>query len=77
MRQIICGTLIADVASICDESIFTDVNTSVTTEATLGNDTLIDVKGKGTISFETNKGPKYIYNVYLVPNLAQNLLSVG
>jgi len=49
----------------------------VTIEATLGNGTLIDVKGKGTISFETNKGPNYIYNVYLVPNLAQNLLSVG
>ena len=41
------------------------------------NGVLVEVKGKETIRLETKEGSKLIRNVYLVPSLAQNLLSVG
>ncbi|KAK2968736.1 hypothetical protein RJ640_014012 [Escallonia rubra] len=43
----------------------------------LGNGALVDVTGKGKIVVQTKKGKKLIPDVLLVPNLLQNLLSVG
>ena len=43
----------------------------------MGNGTPVEAKGKGTITVETKKGSRDILDVLLVPDLAQNLLSVG
>nr|KYP38350.1 hypothetical protein KK1_040422 [Cajanus cajan] len=43
----------------------------------MGNDTVFESKGKGTVRVETKKGTRLITNVLLVPNLKENLLSIG
>ncbi|KAK3013692.1 hypothetical protein RJ639_008602 [Escallonia herrerae] len=43
----------------------------------LGNGALVEAKGKGTIGVQTNDGSRFIRDVLLVPELDQNLLSVG
>ncbi|GMP74232.1 hypothetical protein CsSME_00031704 [Camellia sinensis var. sinensis] len=43
----------------------------------MGNGVLVQTKGKGTISIETKMGTRFISDVHLVPDLEQNLLSVG
>lgn len=43
----------------------------------LGDDKLIQVEGKGTIAVCTNQnGMKYLYNIYFIPELSRNLLSI-
>ena len=37
----------------------------------------MDVKGRGTIAVKTNLGIKLIYDVLFIPDISQNLLSVG
>ncbi|TXG63524.1 hypothetical protein EZV62_010518 [Acer yangbiense] len=60
-----------------DASIFCDIDASNKSQVRLGNGALVEVKGNGTIAIETKKGRRFIKNVLLVPNLQQNLLSVG
>ncbi|KAG6419902.1 hypothetical protein SASPL_116414 [Salvia splendens] len=60
-----------------DESIFVSIDTSVNSQVKMGNGALVKAQGKGTISVDTKKGMKRISDVLLVPNLRQNLLSVG
>ncbi|XP_073263046.1 uncharacterized protein [Populus alba] len=43
----------------------------------IGNGECIEAKGKGTIAITTNSGTKTIADVLYVPNIDQNLLSVG
>ena len=43
----------------------------------LGNGALVDVKGKGTIGVQTKKDSRFIRGVLYMPDLNQNLLSVG
>ncbi|XP_073263216.1 uncharacterized protein [Populus alba] len=43
----------------------------------IGNGECIEAKGKGTIAITTNSGTKTIADVFYVPNIDQNLLSVG
>ena len=43
----------------------------------MGDGNHIVVKGKGTIAIPTCHGTKLITNVLYVPNIDQNLLSVG
>ncbi|TXG53497.1 hypothetical protein EZV62_022666 [Acer yangbiense] len=62
---------------IYDASIFCDIDTFNKSQVKLGNGALVEVKGKCTIAVETKKGRRFIKNVLLVPNLQQNLLSVG
>ena len=38
---------------------------------------MVESKGKGTIMVETKKGTRFIKDVILVPNLKENLLSIG
>jgi len=50
-----------------DESIFTDIDTLAKTQVKLGNNALVDVKEKGIIAVETNKGSKYIHqNIFMM-----------
>ncbi|KAG6391565.1 hypothetical protein SASPL_149321 [Salvia splendens] len=60
-----------------DESIFVSIDTSVNSQVKMGNGALVKAQGKGTISVDTKKGKKRISDVLLVPDLRQNLLSVG
>ncbi|KAF8377139.1 hypothetical protein HHK36_030512 [Tetracentron sinense] len=60
-----------------DQSIFVNMNTFSNSQVRMGNGVLVQAKGKGTIAIETKKGTKYIQDVLLVPDLEQNLLSVG
>lgn len=60
-----------------DESIFAKLDTSSNSQVKMGNDALVQAKGKGTIAVETKKGTRYLSDVLLVPDLEQNLLSVG
>lgn len=60
-----------------DEKIFLDIDATVNSQVKMGNDALVQVKGKGTIKVQTNVGTKFIQDVLLAPELEQNLLSVG
>lgn len=53
------------------------MDTSINSQVKMGNGVLVQVQGKGTIGIETKKGTKFIWDVLLVPDLEQNLLSVG
>ena len=37
----------------------------------------MESQGKGTVMVETKKGTKFIKDVLMVPNLKENLLSIG
>jgi hypothetical protein len=51
---------------------------SISCNITLGNDSLVTVQGKGPVPILTKQNVKKdINNVYHVPNLKHNLLSVG
>jgi hypothetical protein len=53
------------------------IDSSISSNITLGNDSLVKVQGKGTIPILTKQNVKKdINNVYHVPYLKHNLLSV-
>ncbi|KAH0632793.1 hypothetical protein KY284_035579 [Solanum tuberosum] len=60
-----------------DEKIFLSINSSITTKVRMGNGALVDAKGKGTISINIKGSGKQIHDVLYVPDLEENLLSVG
>ncbi|KAK2966032.1 hypothetical protein RJ640_012291 [Escallonia rubra] len=43
----------------------------------MGNGSIVKAKGKGTIAIQAKEATKYIRDVLLLPDLEQNLLSVG
>ena len=54
------------------------IDSSISSNITLGNDSLVKVQGKGTVPILTKQNEKKgINNVYHVPDLKHNLLSVG
>ncbi|KAA8525231.1 hypothetical protein F0562_007086 [Nyssa sinensis] len=57
--------------------IFIDMDKSINSQVKMGNGALVQAQGKGTIGIETKKGTKFIRDVLLVPDLENNLLSVG
>ncbi|XP_060960632.1 uncharacterized protein LOC133031207 [Cannabis sativa] len=59
-----------------NESIFCSLDRSKT-KVKSGNGDFMEAVGKGTIAIDTKKGKRYINDVLLVPNIDQNLLSVG
>ena len=60
-----------------NKSIFHKMDASISSQVKMGNGVLVQVKGKGTIGVQTKRGVRYISDVLLVPDLEQNLLSVG
>jgi hypothetical protein len=60
-----------------DESIFKDIDDSVKVKVRLGDGTVVESKGQGTVMVETKKGMRFIKDILLVPNLKENLLSIG
>jgi len=54
------------------------IDSSISSNNTLGNDSLVKVQGKGIVPILTKQNVKKdINNVYHVPDLKHNLLSVG
>ena len=60
-----------------DEKLFRELDRSVKSRVRIGNGEYLPAKGKGTVAIESYKGTKLIYEVLFVPEIDQNLLSVG
>ncbi|PKA60800.1 Retrovirus-related Pol polyprotein from transposon TNT 1-94 [Apostasia shenzhenica] len=61
-----------------NKSMFKKLDESKKIQVTLGDNKQIQVESKGTVGVKINHGKmKLLYNVYFVPNLAHNLLSIG
>ena len=60
-----------------DQSIFKDIDKSINVKVRLGNGATMESQGKRTVMVETKKGMKFINDVLLVPNLKENILSIG
>ena len=61
-----------------NKDIFVELNNNYSSQVKLGDGNLQCAQGKGVIAVQTQKGIKrYISDVLYVPNLTQNLLSVG
>ncbi|KAH9685900.1 hypothetical protein KPL70_014158 [Citrus sinensis] len=56
---------------------FTDIDEQFRQSVKLGNDTKMAVKGRGNVKFQVNGITQVITNVYYVPELKNNLLSIG
>ena len=60
-----------------NKEIFVKIDASTTSQVKMGNGALVQANGRGTIAIETKKGRRFIEKVLLVPDLDQNLLSLG
>nr|KYP56918.1 Putative transposon Ty5-1 protein YCL075W family [Cajanus cajan] len=60
-----------------DQELFRELDRSKVSKVRIGNGVFITVEGKGTVAIESCKGTKLIYDVLYVPEIDQNLLSVG
>ena len=60
-----------------DKEIFRELDRSQISKVRIGNGKLIAVEGKGIVVIESCIGTKLIYDVLYVPEIDQNLLSVG
>ena len=58
-------------------SIFISIDKSIQPNVKLGNNEVVQAKGKGTIAISTKRGTKIVTNVLYIPDLDQNLLSVA
>lgn len=59
-------------------SYFTEINEKVTGKVRFGDDSRIDIKGKGSITFISKEGKrKVLTNVYYIPELRSNIISLG
>jgi hypothetical protein len=60
-----------------NKELFGNLDTSVKSKIKLGNDNIVEVMGKCAITVITKTGRKNIPDVYFVPSLKHNLISVG
>lgn len=60
-----------------NEAIFTNIDRSVNTRVRIGNGDHLEVEGRGNVLLEGPGGVKLMSDVYYVPKIDQNLLSVG
>ena len=61
-----------------NRAFFHQLNTKVTGKVRFGDDSRIDIKGKGSIRFVFEGGAKKVLNdVYYIPNLKSNIVSLG
>jgi len=60
-----------------DQELFRELDISQVSKVRIENGDLITVEGKGTVAIESCTGTKLIYDVLYVPEIDQNLLSVG
>jgi gag-polypeptide of LTR copia-type/Integrase core domain/GAG-pre-integrase domain len=58
--------------------LFKELDENYKLDVKFGNDKKMQVEGKGTIAIQTKKnGMKFLQDVYFIPELTQNLLSIG
>ena len=62
---------------IGNKDFFEILDRSIKSEVKLGNNEIVEVSGKGIVNVITKHGKKSISNVYFVPCLKHNLISVG
>jgi hypothetical protein len=61
-----------------NKKLFSSIDSSIQSEITLGDDYHVKALGKGVVSVLTKKNEKkYILDVFYVPNLRHNLISIG
>lgn len=60
-----------------DQELFKELDKTAISKVRIGNGAYLAVKGKGTVAIEGHRGLKLISNVLYVPEINQNLLSVG
>ena len=61
-----------------NKSLFSSLDSSVVTNIKLGDEFLVPAKGKGTIPVLTMQNEKkFIHEVFYVPHLNVNLISIG
>ena len=58
-------------------AIFKELDKGYASKVKVGNGQYVDVKGKGTVTMETQSDTKIILEVLYVPDIDQNLISVG
>ncbi|KAL8135853.1 hypothetical protein AgCh_010456 [Apium graveolens] len=60
------------------KELFTEIDDTISIEVTFGDSSKIPVKRKGTVTIMSKKGEKkYINNVYYIPALKNNIISLG
>lgn len=61
-----------------DRIYFSKLDNTVTGKVLFGDDSRIDIKGKGTISFiDMNADSRKMTDVYFIPYLRSNIISLG
>lgn len=60
-----------------DKELFKDIKSTNITKVKIGNGDYIYVKGKGNIAITIYISTKLIHYILFVPNIDQNMLSVG
>lgn len=61
-----------------DQRYFDKIDNSVTGKVRFGDDSRIDIKGKGSISLiDINGEPRVMTDVYYIPDLKTNIISLG
>ncbi|KAL0320406.1 UNVERIFIED_CONTAM: hypothetical protein Sradi_5302100 [Sesamum radiatum] len=61
-----------------DKSKFVHIDTKVTDDVCFGDDTKVEIKGKGTVILATKSGDhKLLHNVYYIPKMKNNILRIG
>ena len=62
---------------INNQDLFRELDRIAISKIRIGNGEYIPVKGKGTVAIESQTSLKLIYDVLFVPDIDQNLFSVG
>ena len=60
-----------------DAAMFKDLDETYKSRIKVGNGEFLEVKGRGSVNFQTNSGIKIIPDVLFIPEISQNLLSIG
>lgn len=62
---------------IGDRRYFDQLDHSITGKVRFGDNSRIDIKGKGTIAFSNlNRRPRVMTDVYVIPDLKSNIISL-
>lgn len=61
-----------------DKRYFYELDNTITGKVRFGDDSRIDIRGKGTISFtDMNGESRKMTDVYFIPDLKSNIISLG